>query len=40
MREATNNAWWHPGVVLAALSLVTLLAAAQAGRMRISEPRS
>ncbi len=40
MREATNNAWWHPGVVLAALSLITLLAAAQAGRMRISEPRS
>jgi MFS family permease len=40
MREATNNAWWHPGVVLAALSLITLLAAAQAGRMRISEPSS
>jgi MFS family permease len=40
MREATNNAWWHPGVVLAALSLITLLAAAQAGKMRISEPRS
>ncbi len=40
MRESTINAWWHPGVVLAALSLVTLLAAAQAGRMRISEPRS
>jgi len=40
MREATNNAWWHPGVVLAALSLITLLAAAQAGRMRITEPRS
>jgi len=40
MREATNNAWWHPGVVLAALSLITLLAAAQAGRMRISKPRT
>ncbi len=37
MREATNNAWWHPGVVLGLLSLVTLLAALQAGRMRITD---
>ena len=37
MREATNNAWWHPGVVLAALSLVTLIAAFQAGRMKVSD---
>lgn len=36
MREATNNAWWHPGVVLAALSLITLLSALQAGRMRVN----
>jgi MFS family permease len=36
MREATNNAWWHPGVVLAALSAITLLAALQAGRMRVN----
>ena len=40
MREATNNAWWHPGVVLAALSAITLLSALQASRMRyrVSEP--
>jgi len=27
MRVATDNAWWHPGIVLAALSLITLLSA-------------
>jgi MFS family permease len=31
--EATGNAWWHPGLVLAALSLITLLATLKAGRM-------
>ena len=38
--EATGNVWWHPGIVLAALSLITLIAALIAGRMRLtaSEP--
>ncbi len=38
--EATGNVWWHPGIVLAALSLITLIAALFAGRMRVtaSEP--
>jgi MFS family permease len=38
--EATGNVWWHPGIVLAALSLITLIAALIAGRMRVtaSEP--
>ena len=31
---ATANAWWHPGVVLAVLSAVTLVAAWAASRMR------
>jgi MFS family permease len=31
--EATGNVWWHPAVVLAGLSLITLLATLQAGRM-------
>lgn len=35
--EATANAWWHPGLVLAALSLITLVAALAAGRMRVTE---
>jgi len=41
MREATNNAWWHPGVVLAALAAITLLSALQASKMRLtdSQPR-
>jgi MFS family permease len=41
MREATNNAWWHPGVVLAALAAITLLSALQASKMRLTdrEPR-
>jgi MFS family permease len=30
---ATNNAWWHPAIVLAGLALITLLATLQAGRM-------
>lgn len=37
MREATDNAWWHPGVVLAVLSLITLLSAMQASRMRVTD---
>jgi MFS family permease len=37
MREATDNAWWHPGIVLAGLSLVTLVAAIQAGKMRVTD---
>ena len=38
--EATGNAWWHPAVVLAGLSVITLLATLQAGRMalRRAEP--
>jgi len=38
--EATGNAWWHPAVVLAGLSAITLLATLQAGRMalRRAEP--
>ena len=31
--EATGNVWWHPAIVLAGLSLITLLATLQAGRM-------
>lgn len=37
MREATNNAWWHPGIVLAVLSAITLVSALQASRMRVSD---
>lgn len=33
MRVATDNAWWHPGVVLAGLSLITLVSALFAGTM-------
>ena len=38
--EATGNAWWHPAVVLAGLSVITLLTTLQAGRMalRRAEP--
>lgn len=35
--EATDSAWWHPAVVLAVLSLITLLATLQAGRMTIKD---
>ena len=34
--EATGNVWWHPAVVLAGLSLITLVASLQAGRMALS----
>ena len=32
--EATGYAWWHPGVVLAILSIATLVSAVVAARMR------
>jgi hypothetical protein len=32
--QATDGAWWHPGIVLAALSLVTLAGALAAVRLR------
>ena len=32
--DATANAWWHPGVVLAALSIATLVGALAARSMR------
>lgn len=31
--QATGNVWWHPAIVLAGLSVITLLATLQAGRM-------
>lgn len=31
--QATGNVWWHPAIVLAGLSLITLLATLLAGRM-------
>ncbi len=34
---ATGNAWWHPGIVLAVLSAITLIAAWAASRMRLPE---
>ena len=41
MRVATDNAWWHPGVVLAGLSALTLLSALIATRMsvRVIDPQ-
>ena len=30
---ATGNAWWHPGVVLAVMSAITLVGAIAAARM-------
>lgn len=32
--SATGGAWWHPGIVLAVLSALTLVGAIAAGRMR------
>ena len=32
MRVASDNAWWHPGLVLAGLSAITLVAAVAATR--------
>jgi MFS family permease len=31
---ATGNAWWHPGVILAVMSVITLVAAWAASRLR------
>lgn len=36
--QATGEAWWHPGIVLAALSAITLVCAILAARRRIAEP--
>ena len=33
--NATGNAWWHPGIVLAAMSAITLVASLVAIRMRV-----
>ena len=33
--EATGQAWWHPGVVLAAMSIITLVSALYAIRIRV-----
>jgi hypothetical protein len=31
---ATDGAWWHPGVVLALISVITLVSAIAASRMK------
>ncbi len=33
--DATGQAWWHPGVVLAAMSIITLVSALYAIRIRV-----
>lgn len=33
--ELSDNAWWHPGIVLAAMSAITLVASLVAIRMRV-----
>jgi len=33
LAEATSNAWWHPGVILGIMSLVTLVASIAAARV-------
>jgi MFS family permease len=42
LADASGNAWWHPGVMLGALSLITLVSAVAAARVarRRSEDRS
>jgi len=35
--QQTDNAWWHPGIVLAAMSLITLVTALIAIRMRVDK---
>jgi hypothetical protein len=40
MRVATDNAWWHPGIVLAALSAITLVAALVAPRISVSTDKA
>ncbi|MBN9194977.1 MAG: hypothetical protein J0I44_02710, partial [Microbacterium sp.] len=37
--QSTGYAWWHPGIILAVLSAVTLVAAVTAARRR-AEPES
>ena len=32
--HATGNAWWHPGIVLAVMSAITLVAALAAARRK------
>jgi MFS family permease len=34
---ATNNAWWHPGIVLAVMSLITLVSSLIAIRIRVDK---
>lgn len=34
--QATDNVWWHPGIVLAGLSLVTLVGTLVARRIRVA----
>ncbi len=35
--EVSGNAWWHPGIVLAAMSLITLVSALIAVRIRVDK---
>ncbi|MFZ2964948.1 MAG: MFS transporter, partial [Rhodoglobus sp.] len=35
--QSTGFAWWHPGIVLAVLSIVTLAASLAAVRMRLPD---
>lgn len=37
LADATNSAWWHPGIVLALLSVLTLIAALIAQRIRVRD---
>ena len=37
LSQATNAAWWHPGIVLAVLSVFTLIASLIAVRIRVRE---
>ena len=35
--QETDNAWWHPGIVLAAMALITLVTSLIAIRMRVDK---
>jgi lysylphosphatidylglycerol synthetase-like protein (DUF2156 family) len=37
LSQATDAAWWHPGIVLALLSVVTLAASLIAERIRVRD---
>jgi MFS family permease len=37
LADATDSAWWHPGIVLALLSILTLGAALTAQRIRVRD---